>query len=675
MDKKFSSKAKNHPYLYITNKVRKRLKKKSESYFIKSCNQSILILSEYFANLPPLIYLRDVHNEHLRRAREVQNRIISLLCGWEITGKEKFRKAVIEYIRMMKNWDVWSWIAWREGNFSPDAIFDLSYGENSATLAIAYDWLFETLSQREKSLFLETAKKWSFSSAKKNLESGKAWWFKHPMSNWNTVCAGGLGMLAMAMINDFPEAEKFLLLADESIKEFFNHLKKTDGAWPEGIGYWNYGMGYGFKFLLSYENFTGEKHPVFSIPEFKKTLRFPLEFSPNGIGCSFGDSNHFSPQPIHLAVAERVKDKEVSNIIRYIVEKNIPDISEPEKIISDRKFNPEWCLFYNGKPKKPLKKSPVIKLYKGQDWAVLSDDFFSPTRAMTIRGGTTKVPHGNLDLLSFHCTVGKESMITNLTPAEYLDTTFSPRRWDIFETRPDSKNTIFINGVGIVPDSSCNKTELFKKGNVAAVRIIATDAFGQMRDGKMADFVGRLIIFVREKYWIIIDRVQTPHPARIESRMQTFADIEVNKDFYILRRGKEKLSITFASTVPSVFLKGDCPITTPSPEIPKMLRWITDKLHKEVIFAFVINPGGGKRKLVLSREKKKIRISVAGRDGENVFLLTPPRLSLRVWREAKPPCLEALIDKGFEGSNSPSPPFYFLFVSLLMRKYSKIKIC
>jgi len=284
--------------------------------------------------------------------------------------------------------------------------------------------------------------------------------------------------------------------------------------------------------------------------------------------------------PLHLAVAYRIGDGKLVNALKYLASKKMPD---SRKIPAGWPINPQWCLFYRkNKGRAVLRKEPVSRLYKGQQWGVFSDDLVSPTRAMTIRGGTTKVPHGHLDLLSFHCVVGNQSMITNLSPAEYLDTTFSPRRWDIFEMRPDSKNTIFINGVGVVPDSALHKTVFIKRPSADAIRMDATNAFGLMRDGKMADFAGRLIIFVRKKYWIIIDKVKVAHFARIESRMHTFADVKMGKDACCLKRGKEKLSITYASSVPSVLTKAAGAPTTPSSVPATMLRRITKKLHDDV---------------------------------------------------------------------------------------------
>src|SRR6185369_6946774 len=95
------------------------------------------------------------------------------------------------------------------------------------------------------------------------------------------------------------------------------------------------------------------------------------------------------------------------------------------------------------------RRGGVVRRYPGMDWFVLADRLPQPTRYLSLRGGTTNVPHALLDLLSFHITIGNERLITQCGMGsggqDYLDTTFSSRRFELFETVPMSKNTILIN--------------------------------------------------------------------------------------------------------------------------------------------------------------------------------------------------------------------------------------
>ena len=177
-----------HPRLFVGPEEQLRTTAEPSLPFLQRAAAWVVDRAEEWSRVPDLTYRRNTHNEFLGRAREVQTRVVTLLTRWQQTQDERFRRAVLDHIGMMGEWECWSWISWRRDDYRPEAIYDLSYGENSATLAIAYDWLFDTLSAEEKELCLGIALKWSFASATVHLEPGNcAWWYGRPDSNWNTV--------------------------------------------------------------------------------------------------------------------------------------------------------------------------------------------------------------------------------------------------------------------------------------------------------------------------------------------------------------------------------------------------------------------------------------------------------------------------------------------------------
>jgi len=426
----------NHPRLYLNLSG---LPKTFDLPFLQECNAFVAKDAAEYARMTPLKYRRKHHNEHLTRAREVQGRIVTLLARWSQTGQDKFRKAAMEYVRMIGDWEYWSWITWRDNNPAPDAIFDLSYGENSATLAIAYDCLYDTLSDEERELFLNIARERSIASGIKHCKPGGAWWFGKAESNWNTVCAGGLGMLVVAMYEDIPESDELLAMVEKSFTPYMKHLDDTNGAWPEGIGYWNYGMRYAFMYLLSREAATGKPHRLMELDGVNKTMSFPLDFCPSGQPCSFGDVNSWQPLPFHYAVARRLGRTGIMHSIDSISAAKQARYSWPNAA--------EWLALHPDslpRQKGGASKS-VAKLYEGLDWGILADRMPEPSIYMSVRGGTTRVPHGQQDLLSFNCVIGGEKLLAGVNSGEYLATTFSARRNEIFEISPASKNTLFIN--------------------------------------------------------------------------------------------------------------------------------------------------------------------------------------------------------------------------------------
>ena len=600
----------SYPRLYIGPKELSRLQRQPESPFLKTAYAWVARNATNWARMPSLTFNPDTHNSFLIRAREVQTRVLTLLTRWRQTDNNRYRNATIAYIRMIGDWKCWSWITWRQGDYRPTAIYDLSYGENSATLAIAYDLLHDTLSAAEKQLFQDIAIQWPLASGAVHCRPHAAWWFGKADSNWNTVCAGGLGMLCLAMYDDLPKARQLLFRVERSFVPFMRHLDKTSGAWPEGIAYWNYGMYYAFMYVLSWENSTGRRHPLMQLPGVRKTLEFPLDFTPNGQSCSFGDGNHWTPLPFHYAVARRLR-------VRSVLQGIDANLRQDPHNTCRGDWTPAagWLLFHDDRLEaRHQPKHRGAKLYKGLDWAVLSDQHPEPKLFMSIRGGTTKIPHSHCDLFSFNIVVNDEKLITNEGNSEYLDTTFSPRRYDLPDINAQFKNTILINGVGIFYGSSLDSTRIFNRPVVSGVRLVGTEAMGlSFANEAAARFCGRLAILLKGKAFLIVDRVVTTHPARIEARLHTHAKVKRQPQGAYLRGKREKLRLAFTSNVPSLLALATTAPTTPTAEPAQVLRWCTRALHTNMVLVTLAVPGTESAGVSMKQADRVLTITVKAR--------------------------------------------------------------
>ncbi|MBT7098442.1 hypothetical protein HN937_13775, partial [Candidatus Poribacteria bacterium] len=401
-----------HPRLYLGAPELARLRTQPTTPFLNLAAQQVVLDADRYVDMPPLTYARNVHNEHLIRAREAQTRVLALLARWAQTGEARFRDAVLAHVEMMDAWEYWSWITWRRDDPDPNAIFDLSYGENSVTLALAYDLLYDALSEDERAMMVDVARRRALGPFVHHVDTEKPPSWYGGTNNWNAVCAGGAGVLALAIHEDLPEARRALKLAEGSMPAFVEEADRSDGGWSEGVGYWAYGMMYAFRYLTSHERASGAAHPLMRKRCMRDTLRFPLDFSPAGIACGFGDSNSWRPAPFHYAAAERFDLPDV-----------MADLDGHLDRITQRLANggaapnpAEWLAFHPGKaqPASASANRPRAKLYRGLDWAKLTDRAAEPSLHMTVRGGTSQVPHGHRDLLSFHCVVGDERLIENV---------------------------------------------------------------------------------------------------------------------------------------------------------------------------------------------------------------------------------------------------------------------
>ncbi len=560
---------------------------------------------------------RTFHNAHLVRSRMLGNRVTTLLVRWIQTGEERFRAAAVDHVAELGRWKHWSWIMWRRKDPRPEAIFDLSYGENSMTLGVAYDWLHGSLSPAEDRMFRQIARDRSLRpflhvTDEKNLgkmELADPWWFGWPNSNWNAVCAGGAGMLALAMYDDLPEAPRVLARVERSLGAFMGFLKQTGGAWPEGIGYWNFGMRFAFTYLLSWERATGRAHPLLRGREVRETLRFPMDFCPNGVACSFGDVNHWAPLPYHYAAAERLNCPDVLRALDTYRREEAPV----------RRCWPtavELLLLHPRRKSKPVRpEKNVVKLYKGQDWGILADRWPQPRMYLAVRGGNMEAPHSHRDLLSFHCVLGDEAMIRNVGVDEYLDIPYGQRRYEQPELNEKSKNTILINGFGIGGEGASVRTSRVRLSRASGIRMDATRAISSARGQKPIRFCGRLLLMLPGRGFLILDRVELVSFGRVESRMHTYADVRLLRAGAKLTGERARMRVTYASDSPAQLHSAQMAPTVPGVGA-KVLRWCTpDRSHKSVTMATLLTCGLAPARLRVESEAGKItvRIEAGGR--------------------------------------------------------------
>lgn len=596
----------DYPRLYISNAHYDRLKGKTEHSVPRKARRNLKKMAQNFLEDETIVVDETGHNSHLIRARKMQTRVVTLLAEYKRTGDQKFRKAVMDDVNRIANWEYWSWITWRQGDARPEAIFDLSYGENSATLALAFDGLYHELSDVEKKLFISTASKRSLKPFLHVMKAkDKPMYYKHPHTNWNTVCCGGAGMLALAMGDLCKESEAVLKIVEESVEPFFKSLK-GDGGWPEGIGYWNYGMRYGFMYLLSWERATGKKHTLLKLKGTEATLKFPLQFTPNGSPCSFGDVNRFSVLPFHYAAAERFGAEEV-----------VAELDRRMTLTYEGRMGGPWpddaelALFHPGKESKVKKDSWASQaLVRGLDWGYVADQMPDANLYFSVRGGTTDAPHVHRDLMSFFVVGGGEKLIENVGVDDYMDTTFSARRYDLYEPSAHSKNTIFLNGVSIADKVSVKTTSLSGRG-YEGFRIDATEAMGSMRDGPAATFCGRAIVMVKKKGVLVIDRVVVPHAALVESRLHTFCDVTFGKNDVRIRGKKQRLQVAMDATLPTRTKQGMGIPSHPGREPDTMIRFVSEKKVMAITLAYFMTHNG-KSEVSVNERGDRTTVKISG---------------------------------------------------------------
>jgi hypothetical protein len=603
----------SHPRLFVGPEQIANVKNPPTLTWLQGVDRWTRKMADEWIDLPP--YTEPNYNEFQFRmgyGRQHQMRVFSLAVRWMQSGEERYREGVLNYIRQMDTWDAWSEAYHNNNVIEEGTVFDLNHGERATTMALAYDWLYDSLSEAEKATFLTIASKHLFKPALDQCHEGKAWWYAMAHNNWNGVCAGGLGLLCLAFYDESEEARELLTRVEYSLDIFMRAHADNDGASEEGTGYWNFGMRYAGLYLRSHEEATGKRHPLLEEPWLENSLTFPLDFSPHGMDVGFGDIPGFGqPLPFHYDIARsRGLNAVLGRIDARLQWHDDPVPSTNTGTGLNYRDSMEgatsvWLLVHDGvSAPAPTVQTDVVKLYPGLDWALLADSMPHPERYMSVRGGNAGVAHAQADLLSFNCCVGKEILIGNPKPCKYLPTTFTRRRGHIPDISPQFKNTLIINGVGIYHDTTTDSVEAVEGDGFKGVRMVATSAFttpkGSARPRNMSqlDFVGRLFLMLDNASWLIVDSMSSPKggPALCEARFHTYANAELSDQGALIRGSQESLRISFAANTEAVLTTTQTTPTTHRDKPATMLRWckddiLTEKAPRTTIFATLLTPG------------------------------------------------------------------------------------
>jgi hypothetical protein len=618
-----------HPRLYIGKQELARITAPIKDPRRAAAVRAVRRMAAEFAKSPVFEWERNTHNAHLLRARHMQTRIVTLLVEWQRTGFRPLRDAAVAHVRAMGDWEYWSWIAWRQENPEPKAIFDLSYGENSATLALAYDLLVGTLSPDERRLFLDIARHRALAPCLHHTRRGhEAWWLHRSDSNWLSVCAGGAGMLALAMWEELPEARRLLPRLDGPLTSFMAAADKAEGGWYEGMGYWNYGMRYEFMYLLSHERATGSRHPALALPGARQTLSFPLDFTPNSQPCGFGDINGpWQPLPFHFAAAERLRAADVLDALHKRLQPAALAGDKPGRGRGGWPLAAEYLLL-SPPPRTPATRraaarraTPVLKLFRTLDWGYVADRMPDPGFYVSVRAGSTQVPHAHLDPLSWHAVINKEQLVTSISNSEYIDTTFSDRRFEVFEMSAQAKNTILIGGVGLSRPAEV-PIKPIRRAGLLGFHLDASQAIRIESRGQMVAAVYRAFLMIESRALLIVDRVMLRQPNRVESRFHTFAGVTTGDGEVRLHGTRERLVAAFGASVPLALRTATDAPTTPRAPAATLVRAMTEGLHQDAVIATLLVPGSESARVTVDTGRTGVDLHIRARGFAQTIRLT-----------------------------------------------------
>jgi hypothetical protein len=512
-----------HPYLLFSEKDIPEIKLKARSPVLSPVAKRIMEQAELFLTAPVLIPSLTKRGDPdppgemkgLSAARELQNRVLTYSMAFTLSNERKYRDmAVMEVTRAINDWRIWVDTA-----HSPP--YDLMTGEVCATIGILYDWLYRDLSLEERKAIIEGAEKRGLQAYLDSYNRPKRpGWFRGE-NNWNTVCNGGATILALSLGSESALSEQVLKISVPAMDNYWNHLA-PDGGWDEGTGYWRYGHRYAF---LAAEALKRSNRPGgverFRNPGAQRTGYFPMVFNPGKkLSASFGDVNSRAHDPLFYLLGREYKN---------------PDfIWFQDRTLDDLNSNDTWTkaplsLLWRpvGEAWLPESKTDFkpsidpVAVFPSIGWGFMAPVQPDPPYFLAFKNGSLAANHTHLDLNSITVGAGDNLLIVDLGNRPYTADYFSQNRNNYYEISTEGHNTILVGGKGQVQG---RKGEL-----IGAIKAKSFEAFSGIADGAYeveTPVARRHVLFVKKRYWILVDEIKTLAPQNIEMRFHTYGDIE-----------------------------------------------------------------------------------------------------------------------------------------------------
>lgn len=616
---------KDSPRLWVSRDTADNLKSKLHTPYLQSEAKRIIEDANWLVTAKPIA--EGEASSYQQGTRAIASHLQCLTSAWVLTHDAKYREAAIRHLNNIMTWNQISCEASPNTPAVRGMPFCLSYGEHSADIALMYDLFRPDITPAEQKVFFDVLDRFYLKAALNCLQH-PPWWANQEWSNWNGVCAGGIGLLALAFYEDRPECRELIPFVEKSLDAYFNSYITNGGGNHEGTGYWNYGMHYALRYLLSWENATGKKHPAFDIKELVLTLNFPIDFT----GLSFGDNDGWGPTGMFFMSAKRLNNPSAALRAAACLPAEVkPRNGEPPRLrrtstgdtLYAADFIPTTEEMENLKKRHALKKEPFVRVYEKLGWAVLADDSAFPSLRLAARGGSSRISgHGHMDLLSFKCIVNGQRMIEDQHGSGYSAATFSNRGHHIYDRSAAAKSTIFVDGLGCNENVECKSTEPVEDKDIFGIRIDGSGIFMRHWGGR---FTGRLFLMVESRYWLVIDSAAG---FDLESRFHTYAEVARGEDWATLKKGGEELTMTFAALGGGVLQESrGMPAKTAAQT--QILRWMS-YAGRNNLHVTAMNPGAAKLGLKLEKEKDgTVAISIEGPDGYQRSVRITPRLELK----------------------------------------------
>lgn len=463
----------------------------------------------------------------LHTSRRVLDRMYTLAMVHQLDGDGRCVERAWSELEAAANFKDWN----------PRHFLDTA--EMTHAFAIGYDWLYDRWTPRQRAT-LRTSMLEKGIKLANDIHSKNTWWAA-ARHNWNQVCNGGIGMGALALLDEEPETcATFLRGAVKSIQLPMAEFA-PDGAWAEGPGYWAYATSYNVVFLAGLQSALGTDFGLSRMAGFAEAGSFPIYASgPTGLSFNYADAHAGvirGPQMFWLARTFR----------------NADYACYARRTASPHALDLLW--FDRSLIESPAARLPLDKHFRNSEVAMFRSAWDDRDAVFIgFKAGDNKANHSHLDLGSFVLDALGERWAVDLGADDYnLPGYFGKQRWTYYRLRAEGHNTLVLNP-GASPDqdprAAAKIVKFVSKPERAFAIADLTAAYAPHACG-----VTRGIALLDRRQALVQDEVRTAQPAALWWFMHTPAEVTLHRDgrTATLALGKSQLTARILSPAEAAF--------------------------------------------------------------------------------------------------------------------------
>ena len=391
----------------------------------------------------------------LNVSREAIRRISFLSYAYRMTGDIRYiGRAETEMLAMAAFSD------WNPSHF-------LDVGEMTLAMAIGYDWLYNNLSAASRTSIAAAIKTKGIERTT-GANANQSWMTAD--NNWNQVCNAGISAGAAAVYDENPTYYQPLIDRAVTSVKIPMGVYKYNGAYPEGMGYWEYGTSFNILLIDLLQRMWGTDRDLTAIDGFLKTVNFVTHMQGTGTKLmSGGTLKSINPLPFNFAdcgtgigvqvgmfwLASRAPDK---TVLYNELQKLDFTLSTTDASLNNNRLLP-FLLIWSKDLTLTNLPAPVETTYIAQGASAvgaLRTGWGANDIYLAVKGGTPSGNHAHMDAGSFVMEVMDIRWAYDMGMSDYnnLETngvdlwnmSQTSERWDVFRYNNMAHNTLTFNG-------------------------------------------------------------------------------------------------------------------------------------------------------------------------------------------------------------------------------------